>query len=528
MDIKNELNDIRDNSKNIKGNFVSKKIKQYKNTDIYNEAENVDTSNYEDKNMEKKLNEKYNEFELYEPRIDVIFDVIFRDSNSNVAKSLVNAILPREILINEISFIDPTSISIPVALNKRVVVVDLNYRNKIEKRSYLIEMNIHKKYDMILRAEFNIFRIFNETIEKGKKYVINEKVSSINFIFYNMFANDLFYHRIIPKEDKDVDNINGIIKIENKDIKNVNKKINSKQNNTNDLNLLGKKNSHKKEVIVIELIKLRKRLNKNGIKNLEKFSEEIEKDRKNIEEKEKKTNKTKEEIDDIENGKKDVQKRERILQLYLWLAFLSETNMIYEIIDQNNDQEKKNEEKYEKKYDEYGNDNKNKKCITIRNELNLELYKLFKKYNEIMEAIEICRAPINDTMKEQFIEYISKADEFYYINKHLKQELEEIDKELEEKNKENKRQRKELEEIEKENKRQRKELEEIDKKLEEKNKENKRQRKELEEKDKENKRQRKELEEIDKENERQRKELERLRLLIEKNKNKNEEDMHIV
>jgi hypothetical protein len=369
----------------------------------------------------------------------------------------VNAILPREILINEISFIDPTSISIPVALNKRVVVVDLNYRNKIEKRSYLIEMNIHKKYDMILRAEFNIFRIFNETIEKGKKYVINEKVSSINFIFYNMFANDLFYHRIIPKEDKDVDNINGIIKIENKDIKNVNKKINSKQNNTNDLNLLGKKNSHKKEVIVIELIKLRKRLNKNGIKNLEKFSEEIEKDRKNIEEKEKKTNKTKEEIDDIENGKKDVQKRERILQLYLWLAFLSETNMIYEIIDQNNDQEKKNEEKYEKKYDEYGNDNKNKKCITIRNELNLELYKLFKKYNEIMEAIEICRAPLDDAKKEQFIEYISKVDEFHYMNQQLKRELEEKNKK---------------------NKRQRKELEEIDKQLEESEKENKRQRKE--------------------------------------------------
>ena len=521
MDIKNELNDIRDNSKNIKGNFVSKKIKQYKNTDIYNEAEKVDTSNYEDKNMEKKLNEKYNEFELYEPRIDVIFDVIFRDSNSNVAKSLVNAILPREILINEISFIDPTSISIPVALNKRVVEVDLHYRNIIEKRSYLIEMNIHKKYDMILRAEFNIFRIFNETIEKGKKYVINEKVSSINFIFYNMFANDLFYHRIIPKEDKDVDNINGIIKIENKDIKNVNKKINSKQNNTNGLNILSKKNSHKKEVIVIELIKLRKRLNKNGIKNLEKFSEEIEKDRKNIEEKEKKTNKTKEEIDDIENGKKDVQKRERILQLYLWLAFLSETNMIYEIIDQNNDQEKKNEEKYEKKYDEYGNDNKNKKCITIRNELNLELYKLFKKYDEIMEAIEICRAPLDDAKKEQFIEYISKVDEFHYMNQQLKRELEE-------KNKKNKRQRKELEEIdkqleesEKENKRQRKELEEIDKQLEEISKENKKQRKELEEKDKENERQRKELEEKDKE-------LERLRLLIEKNKIKIKKEEDIV
>jgi len=355
------------------------------------------------KNFEEYM-EKYENFEFHNSKINSLFKGIFKEPNGNIAISVMNALLPHKEPIDKISFIDPTLISPSFEINKKMVAVNLHYKNGSDKRSYLIEMQIHNKFDIVFCAEFVIYRVYNKIIGENEKFVIDEKVRSVKFLYYNVNDNDFFYHRIIKKDDEITENIN--------------KKNDSKQD-TNGLELLKNENINEKEIIIIELIKFRRKLDKDALKKLEAYSEEIENDKKEIKEKVNKENKTEEEINEIENKKKDVQKRERILKLHLWLAFLSKMDTANRE-DLNYDSD-----------NEYGDNIENKNSsIEIRKEINLSLLKLFKKYDELEKALEIFKVPLDEENKKESITYISKADEFELINIELKKEL----KELQEKN----------------------------------------------------------------------------------------------
>jgi len=316
------------------------------------------------KNFEEYM-EKYENFEFHNSKINSLFKGIFKEPNGNIAISVMNALLPHKEPIDKISFIDPTLISPSFEINKKMVAVNLHYKNGSDKRSYLIEMQIHNKFDIVFCAEFVIYRVYNKIIGENEKFVIDEKVRSVKFLYYNVNDNDFFYHRIIKKDDEITENIN--------------KKNDSKQD-TNGLELLKNENINEKEIIIIELIKFRRKLDKDALKKLEAYSEEIENDKKEIKEKVNKENKTEEEINEIENKKKDVQKRERILKLHLWLAFLSKMDTANRE-DLNYDSD-----------NEYGDNIENKNSsIEIRKEINLSLLKLFKKYDELKKHLKFLK-----------------------------------------------------------------------------------------------------------------------------------------
>jgi len=378
----------------------------------------------------EELTEKYENFEFHNSSLNFLFKSIFKVPNGDIAISIMNAFLAHEEPIDKISFINPMLISSPFEINKKMVAVDLYYRNGSDKRSYLIELQIHNKFDVVFYTKFVIYRAYNKIIGENEKFVIDEKVRSVKFLYYDVYDNDLFYHRLIKKNDEITKNINGIIINDNENTKNFNKKNDSKQD-TNGLELLKNKNINENEVIIIELKKFRRKLDKEALKKLEVYSEEIENDNKEIKEKEDKENKTEEEINEIENIKKDVQKRERILKLHLWLAFLSKMDTV-NIEDLNY----LLDDKY---FDEIEKKNNFISCIEIRNEINLGLFKLFRKYDELEKALEIFEVPIT---------YVSQAGEFELNNIELikelkmfkknatyKLELEAIDKKLEARNK---------------------------------------------------------------------------------------------
>jgi len=441
----NEINDYSDESEN----FVTKDIDKYYEYVIQNEYQKIDNSNYDQKM--KDLVEEFDNLNIYDPKIDVIFKSIFGKPNEVIAKSLINSVLVHEDEIETLTFNDTEFFSKPVDRNRKTVIVDLYLKNDTKQRSYLIEMQIHEKYDMLLRAEFSIYRLVDHLMEPGSIFRIEEKIYSINFIYYNMFITSKFYHRLNTLENNDPEKVNETIE-NTKKIKPKDKvENNSEQNETNGLQLK-KNNYHEKEIIVIELRKFRRLLNKNTIGKLVEYSNEIEEMKKsieemkkNIEDKEKNTEIT-EDKKEIEKMKNIVNKKERKLKLYLWLAFLSKVNTVY---NPNPDWKHVTETKVKNK------------IIKIRNEISFELYNLFKKYDEIMKAIEICKAPLGDEKKKEFIEYISKAEEFFYKNKQLVSENKQLVSE-------NKRQKIELEEKDLENKRQKIELEEKDLELEKK------------------------------------------------------------
>jgi len=148
--------------------------------------------------------------------------------------------------------------------------------------------------------------------------------------------------------------------------------------------------------------------------------------KKKIEEIEEKENKSKY-INFITEGKMILKKFERILKLRLWLAFL--LNPVYE--------KNPNSNPTDEQVDDYDSNGKNEKNPNKNptdekvDEFTVVLYRLFNKYNEIMKAIEICKAPLEEA-KNEHIEYISKADEFFYIYKFYKEENKRMELELKE------------------------------------------------------------------------------------------------
>lgn len=127
--------------------------------------------------------------------------------------------------------------------------------------------------------------------------------------------------------------------------------------------------------------------------------------------------------------KKNVENYEKTLKLQLWLAFLAKINMVYE---KNPGYSSANKE-----FDNNANEIKNKEYIMKgRKEFTIELYRLFKKYNEFMKALEICKVPLGDIKKNELM----KPEDVEHTEK--------------KQGKENKRQNDEMEEMDSENKKQ--------------------------------------------------------------------------
>lgn len=209
----------------------------------------------------KKLIDEFNNLDLYDPKRDVIFKTIFRSPNEEIARSLLNAVLPHEKNIKEISF---KKNKVEYALfnkNERNIVNTLQLLNENDKIHYLLNMYVHEEKNFLFNVEYGVF---NEMMRNNIALAKSKKIYSINFIYFDIFDNEKFYHRLISGECEGTKNINKFL-------------MDSSKNETGGLELPERQSYHsRKEIIIIELKKFKKRLNQEAIKNLEALSDKIE------------------------------------------------------------------------------------------------------------------------------------------------------------------------------------------------------------------------------------------------------------
>jgi len=94
-------------------------------------------------------------------------------------------------------------------------------KNQSNKQIYLIEMKVYENNDKVSCVDFNIFKSLCSTIINDTEFEMDENINSISFLFYDMFDNNKYYHRLIIREGKDIENANK--NNENVDDKNYNK-----------------------------------------------------------------------------------------------------------------------------------------------------------------------------------------------------------------------------------------------------------------------------------------------------------------
>jgi len=152
---------------------------------------------------EKQLIEQFGGLKFFDPKIDSLFKIIFGNSNNtDVAKSLIKAVLPEEEEIYDLKF-NSTEIysNSNYNPNQRKIIVDINAEDVKNNKFYIIEMQIHEVPDLLGRAELSTSRIFDSLYNKNELVILKKKIYSINFLYYDMFPNDKdYYHHIFPHE----------------------------------------------------------------------------------------------------------------------------------------------------------------------------------------------------------------------------------------------------------------------------------------------------------------------------------------
>jgi len=108
-------------------------------------------------------------------------------------------------------------------LGKKIQPYSMIYilKNQSNKQIYLIEMKVYENNDKVSCVDFNIFKSLCSTIINDTEFEMDENINSISFLFYDMFDNNKYYHRLIIREGKDIENANK--NNENVDDKNYNK-----------------------------------------------------------------------------------------------------------------------------------------------------------------------------------------------------------------------------------------------------------------------------------------------------------------
>ena len=155
------------------------------------------------KEEEKQLIEQFRGLKFFDPKIDTLFKIIFGNSkNTDVAKSLIKAVLPEEEEIYDLKF-NSTEIYSNSNFNpdQRKIIVDINAEDVKNNKFFIIEMQIHEVPDLLGRAELSTSRIFDSLYTKNELVTLKKKIYSINFLYYDMFPKDKdYYHHIFPHE----------------------------------------------------------------------------------------------------------------------------------------------------------------------------------------------------------------------------------------------------------------------------------------------------------------------------------------
>jgi len=191
--------------------YVIEEIKHsYNDVVFYSELKKNSTENINDEETRELINE-FNNLKLYDPKIDILFKTIFK--HEDLILSLLNSILPEEEEIINFKISSEEVIFIPNISNKREkIVADLylkglskkNNNDNYDDSQFVIEMQIKKKEDIILRARITIIEIVLNNLSDSGKFQYKGRICSFNFIYYNLEEkkNDPSYiHKINDYEN---------------------------------------------------------------------------------------------------------------------------------------------------------------------------------------------------------------------------------------------------------------------------------------------------------------------------------------
>eukprot|EP00833_Pecoramyces_ruminatium_P009554 jgi/Orpsp1_1/1183586/evm.model.c7180000085809.1 len=348
--------------------YVVEEIKHsYDDALFYTEFQKWSTENINDEETRKLINE-LNNLKLYDPKIDVLFKTIFK--NDDLILSLLNSILPEDEKIVNFNTSSEEIIYFPQRKSKtKKIIADL-YLKGISKRKnssefdnshFVVEMQIKKKEDIVLRAEITIHGIvFNDNNSSLNKFQYKGRICSFNFIFYNLDEkkdDPLYIHKMYENENND----------------------------------------HKFEIYVIELKKFK---NQFDISKLKELANKV--------------------YGNNNEGPINFELKKE-LKKQLWLAFLSKVNINYS----------KNNKELLKKYENYGEEKlkeiKGQKYkIYIKNEIELDLYKLFKNEPDIMKAIGRCEEQMTEEDAHKYYKLVSTEEEIDELKGKIKNMGEQI------------------------------------------------------------------------------------------------------
>jgi hypothetical protein len=168
---------------------------------------------------EENLLRKFRNLSLKDPKNDILFKNIFgQKCNEKKLISFLNAIISNDdsnknksTEINEIDYCNVELHTSKYSEKERTTIVDIHAKDNTNKVDYLIEMQVLKDKDMPTRSEFNSSKIYQTFFEKGKPLRTDQKVYSINILYFNIFHPNeknykKYFHTLFTHEIGDIKN----------------------------------------------------------------------------------------------------------------------------------------------------------------------------------------------------------------------------------------------------------------------------------------------------------------------------------
>ena len=148
-----------------------------------------------------------------------LFKNIFgQKCNEEKLKSFLNAIISsdesnknKSTEINEIAYCNVELLTSKYSETGGTTILDIHAKDNKNKVDYLIKMQVLKDKDMFTRTVFNNSKIFQTLFEKGKPLAANQKVYSINILYFNIFHPNeknykKYFHTLFTQEEGDTEN----------------------------------------------------------------------------------------------------------------------------------------------------------------------------------------------------------------------------------------------------------------------------------------------------------------------------------
>ena len=127
---------------------------------------------------EKNTNNKNNKIKLLNPKIDIVFQMLFSSKNTNITKALISALINKKVEKIELEI---NKQLIGNKIDDKVGIVDLRARlnNNVECE---IEMQMVYSKNFIPRLLYYWSKIYSGQLKKGNKYNKLNKVICIAII----------------------------------------------------------------------------------------------------------------------------------------------------------------------------------------------------------------------------------------------------------------------------------------------------------------------------------------------------------